>query len=137
MGGVLEASRREFGGTMPRYSGFASFPFPPRSSASPNRTTERDGQEMAKERRGHLEASSEAEGATGLEVGQLPLGVIRLVVVCPGSGELDDAPPMAVETTAALARLGDPVELLRAQSRDELIEFGKDPSVDPFFLRSS
>ena len=39
-------------------------------------------------------------------------------------------PPMAVETTAALARLGDPVEILRAESPEELAELVADPSVD-------
>ena len=37
---------------------------------------------------------------------------------------------MAVETTAALARLGDPVEILRVASLEELARVASDPSID-------
>ena len=37
---------------------------------------------------------------------------------------------MSVETTAALARLGDPVEILRAQDEPELAALTTDPSID-------
>ena len=37
---------------------------------------------------------------------------------------------MAVETTGALARLGDPVELVRAQDVEELRPLTADPSID-------
>ncbi len=37
---------------------------------------------------------------------------------------------MSVETTAGLARLGDPVELLRAQTAEEVREIVADPSID-------
>ena len=37
---------------------------------------------------------------------------------------------MAVETTGALARLGDPVELVRAQDAEELRPLTADPSID-------
>ncbi len=41
---------------------------------------------------------------------------------------------MAVETTAALARLGDPVELLRAESANDLALLVEDPSIDLVLL---
>lgn len=67
-----------------------------------------------------------------------PLGVIRIVVIVPGqgAGRSDEAelPPMAVETTAGLARLGDPVELLRAQSPDALRLLCADSSIDLVLL---
>jgi PAS domain S-box-containing protein len=67
-----------------------------------------------------------------------PLGVIRIVVSVPdrGSGQSHDAEPplMAVETTAGLARLGDPVELLRAQTPSELRRLCADPSIDLVLL---
>ena len=58
------------------------------------------------------------------------LGVIRVVVVASGGDALGGSAPMSVETTAGLARLGDPVELLRAQSADELAAIMGDPSID-------
>lgn len=59
------------------------------------------------------------------------MGVIRVVVVVATSADpLGGSAPMSVETTAGLARLGDPVELLRAQTVDELREIVADPSVD-------
>jgi PAS domain S-box-containing protein len=68
------------------------------------------------------------------------LGVIRIVVVvsstsAAGAAEsLDGPPPMAVETTAGLARLGDPVELLRAQTPGEIVSILEDPSIDLVLL---
>ena len=65
------------------------------------------------------------------------LGVIRVVVVAAeaaGSGAAGGPPPMAVETTAALARLGDPVELLRAEGAQDLARFFEDPSIDLVLL---
>jgi len=68
------------------------------------------------------------------------LGVIRIVVVVPRAevqdrGEQVDGPaPMAVETTAGLARLGDPVELLRAESRADVESMVEDPSIDLVLL---
>lgn len=64
----------------------------------------------------------------------LPLGVIRVVVVVPESEKDEGLPPMSVETTAGLARLGDPVELLRAQSPAELEAMLEDPSIDLVLL---
>jgi len=58
------------------------------------------------------------------------MGVIRIVVVATGAGSLGGSSPMSVETTAGLARLGDPVELLRAQTVEEVREIVADPSVD-------
>jgi PAS domain S-box-containing protein len=63
-----------------------------------------------------------------------PLGVIRIVVVVPGAKTRDGPPPMEVETTAGLARLGDPVELLRAQTLDEVNSLLGDPSIDLVLL---
>ncbi|MCR9096834.1 MAG: ATP-binding protein [bacterium] len=57
-------------------------------------------------------------------------GVIRIIVLTPGEDPLGGPAPMSVETTAALARLGDPVELLRALDADELAEQVRDPSID-------
>jgi PAS domain S-box-containing protein len=65
------------------------------------------------------------------------LGVIRIVVVVPPAGgdeRVAGPAPMAVETTAGLARLGDPVELLRAQSPDEIETLVADPSIDLVLL---
>jgi CheY-like chemotaxis protein len=56
--------------------------------------------------------------------------VIRIVVVAPGSDSLGGPSAMAIETTTALARLGDPVELLRAQDAGELAAMIPDPSID-------
>jgi PAS domain S-box-containing protein len=66
------------------------------------------------------------------------IGVIRVVVIVPaGAKSPEKSPeregisaPMAVETTAALARLGDPVEILRANVPDELRDIASDPSID-------
>jgi PAS domain S-box-containing protein len=70
------------------------------------------------------------------------LGVIRVVVVSAGhalraeppvaGGESVEAlpPAMAADTTASLARLGDPVEILRAETPDALASALRDPSVD-------
>ena len=58
------------------------------------------------------------------------LGIIRIVVIAPGRDALGGAAAMAVETTAALARLGDPVELVRAQDVEELRPLTADPSID-------
>ena len=58
------------------------------------------------------------------------LGIIRIVVVAPGRDADGGAAPMAVETTAALARLGDPAELLRAQDVEDLRPLTADPSID-------
>lgn len=57
-------------------------------------------------------------------------GVIRIVVLTPGEDPLGGPAPMSVETTAALARLGDPVELLRARDPEELDSMVGDPSID-------
>lgn len=62
------------------------------------------------------------------------LGVIRIVVVVRDGSDpasrVEGPPRMAVETTAGLARLGDPVELLRAQTPAEIEAIVEDPSVD-------
>ncbi len=80
--------------------------------------------------------------ATSLEP-ELPLGVIRIiVVVAPRAlevgrgpdGPIEGPPPMAVETTAGLARLGDPVELLRAENAAEVESMVRDPSIDLVLL---
>ena len=75
--------------------------------------------------------------SASLEV-DLPLGVIRIIVVVPGDEKADGPPPgpppMAVETTAGLARLGDPVELLRAQTPAEIESMLSDPSIDLVLL---
>ncbi|MEM9176223.1 MAG: ATP-binding protein, partial [Myxococcota bacterium] len=55
---------------------------------------------------------------------------IRIVVLTPGRDPHGGAAPMSVETTAALARLGDPVELLRAVDAEDLEALAKDPSID-------
>jgi PAS domain S-box-containing protein len=68
------------------------------------------------------------------------LGVIRIVVVVPRAedrerGEhVDGPPPMAVETTAGLARLGDPVELLRAEGPADVESMVENPSIDLVLL---
>jgi PAS domain S-box-containing protein len=81
------------------------------------------------------------------------LGVICVVVVAPADeasrkparggpgtasepvmGGASEPAPMAVETTAALARLGDPVELLRAQTPDELATALSGAPVDAVLL---
>ncbi len=67
----------------------------------------------------------------------LQLGVIRIVVVVPPAGgaeRMAGPPPMAVETTAGLARLGDPVELLRVESPVEIVSMLADPSIDLVLL---
>jgi len=74
--------------------------------------------------------------AASLETDSRPT-VIRIIVVVPdlrGDEGADGAPPMAVETTAGLARLGDPVELLRAQSPNEIQSLVADPSIDLVLL---
>ena len=58
------------------------------------------------------------------------LGVIRVIVLTSGTDPIGGPAPMSVETTAALARLGDPVELLRAEGQDELSSLIPDPSID-------
>lgn len=58
------------------------------------------------------------------------LGVIRIVVVAPGQDLIGGPSAMAVETTAALALLGDPVELLRAQDVGDIEAIVGDPSID-------
>jgi len=72
-----------------------------------------------------------------------PLGVIRIVVVVPPGApgdhvardaSTDGPPPMPVETTTGLARLGDPVELLRAESPGEIASMVGDPSIDLVLL---
>jgi len=72
-------------------------------------------------------ASATAAEETGPST---PTGVIRIVVLTPGEDPLGGPSPMSVETTAALARLGDPVELLRALDADELGSMVGDPSID-------
>lgn len=65
--------------------------------------------------------------------GGIPVGVIRVaVVVSMGDVEPHEGTwaPMTVETTAALARLGDPVEILRANTPLALAQLLEDPSVD-------
>lgn len=56
--------------------------------------------------------------------------VIRIVVVAGGRAIGAGPPAMAAETTAALARLGDPVELLRARTPGELADAVSDPAID-------
>ncbi len=67
-----------------------------------------------------------------------PIGIIRVVVIVSpprGASSPDEGPPpMSVETTAALARLGDPVEILRADSPEALHALAEDPSVDLVLL---
>jgi PAS domain S-box-containing protein len=66
-------------------------------------------------------------------MGGVPIGVIRIaVIVSMGGGEPDRgvAGPMTVETTAALARLGDPVEILRVDTPTDLARLLEDPSID-------
>ncbi len=58
------------------------------------------------------------------------LAVIRVLVVVPGDLRSDRSAPMRVDTTAALARLGDPVELLRVEDVDDLRAKAEDPSID-------
>jgi len=58
------------------------------------------------------------------------MGFVRIVVVSGGRDPLGGPGPMSVETTAGLARLGDPVELLRARDVEDLREIVADPSVD-------
>jgi PAS domain S-box-containing protein len=65
---------------------------------------------------------------------ELPLGVIRIVVVAAPREKGESPPPMDVETTAALARLGDPVELLRAETPEELARLLDDPAIDLVLL---
>ncbi len=82
--------------------------------------------------------------ATSLEPERdLPLAAIRIIVVVPPGvpgdhGERAESSvgpaPMAVETTAGLARLGDPVELLRAESPSEIESMVGDPSIDLVLL---
>ncbi|HEB90222.1 MAG TPA: hypothetical protein ENI85_11680, partial [Deltaproteobacteria bacterium] len=62
------------------------------------------------------------------------VAVIRVLLVA--SGDLEDgAPaPMRVDTTAALARLGDPVELLRVEDPEALRARIEDPSIDVVLL---
>jgi PAS domain S-box-containing protein len=60
--------------------------------------------------------------------------VIRIVVVARGRGGVDGPAPMAVATTAGLARLGDPVEILRAESPQEIARIAADPSIDLVLL---
>lgn len=72
-------------------------------------------------------ASAIAAGETGSST---PAGVIRIVVLTPGEGSFGGPSPMSVETTAALGRLGDPVELLRALDADELGSMVGDPFID-------
>ncbi len=56
--------------------------------------------------------------------------MIRILVVATGVDPLGGPPPMSVDTTAGLARLGDPVELLRAQTAEEVRDITADPSID-------
>jgi PAS domain S-box-containing protein len=79
------------------------------------------------------QAISTASALDALEPGS-KLGVIRVVVVVPGHADEAEPSPMAVETTAGLARLGDPVELLRAQTGAELRQWSEDPSIDLVLL---
>lgn len=65
---------------------------------------------------------------------EVPLGVIRIVVVAAPREKGEGPPPMDVETTAGLARLGDPVELLRAETPEELDRLLADPSIDLVLL---
>jgi two-component system, NtrC family, sensor kinase len=65
--------------------------------------------------------------------GAVPIGIIRIaVIVAMAESEIDQglSAPMSVETTAALARLGDPVEILRAGTPAELSQLLEDPSID-------
>ncbi|MFK7897539.1 MAG: ATP-binding protein [Myxococcota bacterium] len=90
-----------------------------------------------------LRASSLSEDSSASANVPPRLGVIRVVVVTPRAHDLHSnpeampppiPPPMAVETTAALARLGDPVELLRAETAGELAAQIEDPSIDMVLL---
>ncbi len=68
--------------------------------------------------------------------------MIRIVVVASGDAEAEGAPPddrfepapMSVETTAGLARLGDPVELIRAGPPESIAQIVRDPSIDLVLL---
>ena len=85
---------------------------------------------MANEPTVQGDGASGSESGLALDAGPAALGLIRVVVLTDGDRRLGGPAPMAVETTAALARLGDPVELLRAQDLDELSTWVEDPSVD-------
>jgi PAS domain S-box-containing protein len=77
--------------------------------------------------------AARGRGAVPLPPGGVPIGVIRVaVIVSMGHGEPAEsvAGPMAVETTAALARLGDPVEILRADTPEDLSRLLEEPSID-------
>ena len=63
------------------------------------------------------------------------VGLIRVVVIVgalpvDAMGDALSSAPMAAETTAALARLGDPVEILRVAEPEELGALVDDPSID-------
>ncbi|MCP4903668.1 MAG: PAS domain S-box protein [bacterium] len=79
-------------------------------------------------RSGQIAASSRGERGESLAAQRM--GVIRIVIVSTGEDPLGGPPPMSVETTAGLARLGDPVELLRAEVAEEVRDLAADPSVD-------
>jgi len=87
------------------------------------------------ERASHRERGTQRSAAPSSTAAKAPssglhLGVIRIVVVNPGEDPLGGPAAMSVETTAALARLGDPVEILRAQDEQELASLTADPSID-------
>ncbi len=86
-------------------------------------------------------AATEPEGPSGFSGASGSLGIIRVIVIAATDAFADDAigttahaSVMSVETTAALARLGDPVELLRPERLDELTAFACDPTVDAVVL---
>lgn len=100
------------------------------------RAAERDGAGAAGEA---PVPGPDAPGPTGFASSGGSLGIIRVVVVAATDPLPDEALPpeampqasvMSVETTAALARLGDPVELLRPESLPALADFASDPTVD-------
>lgn len=88
---------------------------------------------IAMHRKPSLQSNSTESAFDALEP-ESNLGVIRIVVVVPGHEDETEPSPMAVETTAGLARLGDPVELIRAQTAHTLRRLVEDPSIDLVLL---
>lgn len=78
----------------------------------------------------HGDAQAESAPTGGEAAASARPGVIRIIVLTPGQDPLGGPSPMSVDTTAALARLGDPVELLRALDPDELAGMVDDRSID-------
>lgn len=103
-----------------------------------DRPIEPVGREVARDEgrtpRRRSRASAEAVSAPTTTGAATHLGVIRIVVVAPGDDGHGGPAPMSVETTAGLARLGDPVELLRATTPGDLAAVAADVSIDLVLL---